>query len=263
MFKVTDLRVLAIGLLSASILPLIAYAACEPATGPCAPPAKPLNTWEKSLAFGFNLTRGNSETLLATVGATARKETADDILDGSFALGYGEDSTGKPADVEDKTRNDVRANAGYRNLLSERTYAGMAGAFLFDEIADIDYRTTLNPLLGHYFVKDQDHKLALEAGPSYIFEKVGGETDSYFSPRIANRYDWTISCTSKLFQTAEALFDVNDSNNYIVNAEVGLEAAIASNLALVLTVRNNFDNQPAAGRDRNDMQVISALKVAL
>lgn len=255
------LRVACLSLI-VSLTPVIAFAACEPTADACAP-KKELGAWEKSLAFGFNLTNGNSETLLATMGASIKKETADDLIDASVAVGYGEDSTGKTSDQDDVTRNDVRAAAGYRYLLSDRAYVGAGLGFLYDDIADVDYRSTVSPLGGYYLLKDADFRLAVEAGPSYTFEKVGGETDSYFSPRVADRFEWIISCTSKLFQNAELLFDVSDSENYLLNAEVGVEAAISTNLALVLTVRDSYDHLPAAGREKNDVQVISSLKVAL
>ena len=49
----------------------------------------------------------------------------------------------------------------------------------------------------------------------------------------------------------------------LINAEVGIEAAIATNLALVLSVKETFDNVPAEGREKDDLIVTTALKVSL
>lgn len=239
-----------------------ATAACDAAADPCGP-KKVLDSWEKSLAAGLNLTRGNSDTLLLTLLAQARRETDQDIIRFDASYGYGEDST-NTADGEDSTtRNDARVTAGYNYLLSERTFVGGIVDFRYDEIADIDYRFTLSPTVGYYFLKDADFKFSGDIGPSYVFEKVGGEENDYFAPRIGERFEWVISCTSKLYQSAEILYDVEDSDNYMMNAEAGVEAAIATNLALVVLLRDNYDNLPAADREKNDLTLITALKVAL
>lgn len=257
-------------LLKVSILSLLAlwaapsaFAACHPADDACAP-KKVIDAWEKSMSAGFNLTRGNTETMLLTLGLAARKEDKEgNIYDFAGAFNYGEDNAAEDETGDKVTRNDFRANGRYDRLLDDRWYVGIGSSFLNDELADLDYRFTIDPAPGYYFIKNDDYKLRFEAGPSYVFERSGGETNNYFAPRVADRFDWIISCTSKIYQKAEVLFDTEDSKNYIVNAEVGVEAALNASLALVFTVRNVMDNQPAPDREKNDLQTISALKVLL
>jgi hypothetical protein len=54
-----------------------------------------------------------------------------------------------------------------------------------------------------------------------------------------------------------------DADQYIFNAEVGVESALNSYLSLVLTVRDYYINKPAEGRVPNDVITITALKVTL
>jgi putative salt-induced outer membrane protein YdiY len=239
------------------------FAACNPATDACAP-KKVIDAWEKSVSAGFNLTRGNTETVLLTLGGAARKEDKEgNIYDFAGAFNYGEDNAIEKAGGDKVTRNDFRANGRYDKLLDDRWYLGIGSSFLNDELADLDYRITIDPSPGYYVLKNDDFKLRFEAGPSYVFEKSGGETNNYLAPRIADRFDWIISCTSKFYQKAEVLFDLDESSNYIVNAEIGIEAALSTDLAMVFTVRNVMDNQPAPDREKNDLQTISSLKVSL
>lgn len=247
--------------LAGAFLNSSAFAACEK-DDPCAP-KKELNAWDKSLAVGFNLTKGNSDTTLLTILGNANRETTEDLIDFGLAYNFGDDKNAEDESGDSTTRNDVRANASYDYKYTERAYVGAGTKFLYDEIALVDYRVNLNPNLGYFLVKDPTFSFALEGGPGYTFEKVDGVDDNYLSPRIADRFEWIISCTSKLFQSAEVLLDVNDSENYIVNAELGVEAALNSRLSLVVALRNTYDNLPAVGVDKNDLTVISALKVAL
>lgn len=237
-----------------------ALAECIPGADPCAPKKK-MDEWDKAMLFGFNLSRGNSETVLLNIAANAKKETAQDLWDFGASYNYGEDKQ-KPEEQQ-KTRNDVRANGSYNYLFTDRMFGGLGAKFLYDEIADVDYRVNADPTIGYYLLKDNTFKFRLEGGPSYTFEKVGGVSDDFFSPRVADRFDWAISCTSKVYQQAEIYFDISDSDNYIVNAEAGVEAALSTNLALVVAVRDSYDNLPAADKDKNDLAVISSIKVAL
>jgi putative salt-induced outer membrane protein YdiY len=240
-----------------------AFAGCNPETDPCAP-KKVIGAWEKSIAAGFNLTDGNTETTLLNIGLNARKEdTNGNIFEAMTAFNYGTDKAAEASTGDDVTRNDVRGNARYDRLLDDSWYLGLGSSFLSDDLADIDYRVTVDPSPGYYFIKNDDYKFRVEAGPSYLFEQVGGESDNYFAPRVAQRFDWVLSCTSKFYEKAEVLFDISNSDNYIINSELGVEAALATNLALVFTVRDVYDNVPAAGREKNDLQTITSLKVAL
>ena len=238
------------------------HAECIPSDDPCAPKKK-IGDWDTSLLFGFNLTQGNSETTLLNIGANTHFEQDQSIFDAGLEYGYGEDKTNQVEGQDTKTRDDLRATAQYDHLLSERFFVGLGTKVLYDDIADIDYRANVNPSLGYYLLRDNSFKFRVEAGPSYVFEKVGGEKDDYFAPRLAEGFEWAITCTSKLFQKAEILFDTADSDNYLIDAEAGIEAAISSSLSLVVKVRETYDNVPAEDRDRSDLAVISAIKVQL
>ena len=52
---------------------------------------------------------------------------------------------------------------------------------------------------------------------------------------------------------------MDNFNNYLMNAEVGIEAAIAKNLSLQAYIDDNFNNQPAAGLKKNDVKLVSGI----
>jgi len=239
-----------------------AFAACDPKDDPCAP-KKVIGEWVSSAALGYNLSSGNADTSLLSIMAATQKEVADEIYNFGAQYNFGSDKDRNDPVNDDTTRNDFRANAAYKRLLSDKLFAGFGTSFLYDEIADIDYRSIVNPSLGYYVLKDEDYKLNFEAGPSYVFEKQGGESNDYLAPRIADRFDWIISCTSKIYQQTEVLLDVDNSDNYLVNTEVGIESALSTSLSLVVLARNNYDNVPAVGREKSDTAFITAVKVAL
>ena len=52
---------------------------------------------------------------------------------------------------------------------------------------------------------------------------------------------------------------VDNVNNYIINSEVGIEASIAKNLSLQTYLDDSYDSEPAPGRERNDVKLVSGL----
>jgi putative salt-induced outer membrane protein YdiY len=245
-------------------------AACEASEDPCAPPVKSKEQWDKSLAFGYNLTAGNSDTSLLSILGAAKRDTGTDIYEFGSQYFFGtnkvedvEGATSSTEEVDDTVRNDLRAQGSYKHLLSDRLYVGATSNILYDEIADIDYRFGITPNIGYFLAKNPDYSFALDIGPGYIFERVGGIKNDYLAPRIGDSFEWIISCTSKVYQKADIVLDTEDSKNYILTAEAGIEAAISTDLALVLAGREIYDNVPAAGNKKSDFILTTAIKVTL
>jgi putative salt-induced outer membrane protein YdiY len=57
----------------------------------------------------------------------------------------------------------------------------------------------------------------------------------------------------------EFLPQVNKPDNFLVNAEIGAEAALTKTFSLQAVLQDNFVNQPAPGRKDNDVKLISSL----
>ena len=220
------------------------------------PPKPGVESWDLSLLLGYNLSTGNTDTSLLHGGAKAFRDYEKNIIRAEFAGARGETDN-------EKTEEKISANLEYNRIIEDPFYLGMGVDFLSDGIADVDYRVILKPVVGVFLIKNDIVRLSFETGPGYVFEKLAGMKNDYFSPRIANRFDWNIASNSKLFQSAEYLFNVDDGDDYLVTAEAGIEAAISSNLALVCSVKDIYDNIPAVGLKRNDVSVITSLKLSL
>jgi len=212
--------------------------------------------WDLSLAFGFNLTSGNSDTTLLTGQTKALREIDQDIYNLEFNGAYG-----KQDSVD--TQKYIRGDAGYKRLLNERLYLAASVGHLSDDIANIDYRLQLNPGVGYFLIKSEVTTFNLEAGPSYLFQKLDSEKSNFVAGRIANNFEWKLSETAKIFQTTEYVLNLEDTNESIVNAGAGIEASLTSKLALVWAIRDRLNTQPAEGLEKNDVIITSALKVSL
>lgn len=229
-------------------------AAAQDAKLAAAPEAKPAvaKGWESTAAAGLTLTRGNSDTLLGNINLlSSRKWWRDEVsFGGSFTYGETEST---------KTTETLQGFGQYNHLFTERFYGGVRLDGLHDDIADLDYRFTLSPMVGYYIIKKTDTRLSAEAGPAFIYERQGGDERGYISARLAERFEHQLSKTAKVWQSLEFLPQLDKVENYLLIAEVGAEAAMTDRLSLRAVLQNYFDNEPAPGREKNDLKLISSI----
>jgi putative salt-induced outer membrane protein YdiY len=208
--------------------------------------------WEKSAAVGLTLTRGNSDTLLFTANfLAARKGKENEFFLGADAT-YGENDDVKNAE-------SLHGFVQYNRLFSDRWYGYARVDGLHDAIADIEYRFTLSPGVGYYFIKNETTRLNAEVGPGFVYEKQGDDTSGYFTVRLAERFEHKFNDRVRIWQSLEFLPQVDDFNNYILNAEIGVESALTKKLSLRAYLQDTYDNEPAMGREKNDLKLVTAL----
>jgi putative salt-induced outer membrane protein len=227
-----------------------------PAQPAAAAPTKP---WDNKITAGVTLSRGNSDAFLATVGAESRRKWERDELFLTAAFGYGETKDPATGDYT-KSADYLTASAQWNHLFTPKLYGGLRVDFRHDDVADLDYRFTLSPLLGYYILKTETDLLNVEAGPGFIFERQGGKDSDYVALRFAERYEHKFGDKARFWQMLEYLPQVDDwPRNWIINAEAGIETSITKALSLRLVAQDTYDNEPAPGREKNDFKLIAGL----
>ena len=244
------LRTIASLLVAASVAGIHSRALAQ-AEAPLTPPEPPPK-WESSAFAGLTLTSGNSETVLFTANfKTQKKEKKNEWafgLDGA----YGEN---------DSERNTAIAHAvgQYNRLFTDRWFGYMRVDALHDDIADVSYRVTAGPGIGYYVIKKKETTLAVEAGPGVVFERVGGTDDTYMTVRIAERFEHKFGDRARIWQLLEFLPQVDEFENHIINAEIGVEASLTKKTLLSVVLQDTYDSQPAPGRKHNDLKLVSGI----
>src|SRR4029079_1855966 len=136
--------------------------------------------WVSSAALGLSLTRGNSKTLLATANVLSEKKWSQNEIRLGADGTYGEDH-----DV--KNSESIHGFGQYNRLFTDRFYGYLRLDALHDAVADVEYRVTLSPGVGYYFIKNPETTFSGEFGPALIMEKQGRDSREYVSLRIAER----------------------------------------------------------------------------
>jgi putative salt-induced outer membrane protein YdiY len=224
--------------------------------------APPPKHWESVAAAALTLTRGNSRSFLGTVSIDSKgKYGPDEFLLGG-AAGYGDtvtkDSTG--AEATTKTQDYLKGYAQWNHLFTDRFYAGLKVDGLHDAIADINYRFTVDPMAGYYFIKKPQTELAGEIGPSYVYQQLDSQSaQSYAALRVAERFNHTFANGAKIWESVEWLAQVDKFDNWIANAELGISAPMSKVLDVRLILDDTYNNQPAPGRQKNDLKLLAGI----
>lgn len=209
-----------------------------------------------TVAAGATVTDGNSEQFVGN--ASVVHERADDV--NRLRLGAEINYSEIGGDV---TNENWKAFADYRRTLQDRMYAVAGYQYLHDDAASVEWRHTVSAGLGYYWLKHDQATLGTDVGPAYVWEKVAGVEDDYAALRFAERYDRTLSDTSKCWQSLEFLPRADDFGDYILTAEIGAEAVLSGPISLRLVVQDTYDSEPAPGKEENDLKVIGALTYTL
>lgn len=208
--------------------------------------------WKTSVTLGFSMTRGNSDTLLAMAKLQTRhRSAANEWLLGANGA-YGESDS-------EKNRETLHGYGQLNHFFTPRFYDFARMDALHDGIKDIRYRFTASAGLGYFLVQQTNFSYALEGGPSLVTERQGVEDQTYAAARFASRLEWKIAPGARVWHNAEFIPQLNQANNYIVNAEIGIETAILRDLSLQVFLQDNYVNLPAPDYKHNDIRLISGL----
>jgi len=226
--------------------------------GQAAAPAPNTNRWETTAAAAITLTRGNSESFLATLSLDTKRKWARDEVAMGIAGGYGESTVD---DVDTKNTEFVNAFGQYNHLFSDRFYGGLRLDGEYDGIAGVDYRFKISPLAGYYLIKNARMTLAVEAGPALVLEQLDGEDSrSYWAARFGERFEYKLTATTKFWQSADYYPQVDRwLDNYLLNFEAGIDTAITKHWSLRVVFQDMYASQPAAGKKDNDMRLLAGV----
>jgi len=219
---------------------------------PVVVPEPPQYPWKKSVSSGLTLARGNKNATMFTADFQTQRKTPFDEYHLGLGAAYGEQNS-----VE--TVNNYKAFGQWNHLFTPRFFGYLRTEGLHDSIANLDYRLTLGPGAGYYLIKGTNTLLAVEAGGAFELQRLGGEDQTFVTARLAERFEHKINEHARLWQSAEILPQVDKLENYVVNFEIGAEAAITRSFSLKAYLDDTYANRPAAGHLKNDAKLVAGV----
>ncbi len=219
--------------------------------------------FEQSVSLGMSLTSGNSESLV--VNGAWDAEVTDKRGATRFRLqgNYGR------TEVDDEdviSAKDVKfsINGDHTFSKSERLYTSTLFSVEYDKVAGVDFRLMVSQGLGVYIIKTDSTTLGFDVGPTYIRDDLDDHTEEHrASLRSGVRFEHKFSETAKIWQSVEYLADFEAlEKDYLLNAEVGAEAALVSALSVRVVLQDKYNDNPPGPpgeRKHNDIILTTAL----
>jgi hypothetical protein len=132
----------------------------------------------------------------------------------------------------------------------------------YDEIRKIDLRYEIGPGVGYHLVQAPSFLLNTEFGVDYQGQQLADHTSTdLFFFRVAENFSWRFNSKAILDEKFEFFPRVDELDLYRFRFETNFKYQLLSNLALNLTVLDQYDSQPAEAVTRNDLQVRSSVGV--
>ena len=78
--------------------------------------------------------------------------------------------------------------------------------------------------------------------------------------RLFSAFEHKLSEHAKFWEGVEYLPQVDNFENYIVNAEVGVESSMTKKLSLQAVLQDSYRNDPTPGKLQNDLRLIAGVK---
>jgi putative salt-induced outer membrane protein YdiY len=227
----------------------LAFAADEAAPAP-------RKGWETTAAAAATLTRGNSKSFLGTLSLDTKRKWERDEAALGISAGYGESTVNN---VTSKNTEFVQGFGQYNRLFTDRFYGALRLDGQYDGIAGVEYRFKISPMAGYYLIKNDRMTLAAEAGPSLILEHLKGQpADSHWAARAAERFEYKLTATTKVWESLEYLPKVGDwAKNYLLSFEAGIDTAITTHWSLRVVFQDMYASEPANGRKQNDIRLLA------
>lgn len=253
--------------LAAIVLMTAARPSCAipqaPAGPPIPPPApepapKPPPTWDLKLGLSYLATAGNAETSSAGVDANYRRTWGVWSLDANAA-------------AVRATRNDIETAESASSQLRGRrkiadgleATAGLRGET--NRFAGVDLRTIADTSLAWSAVDAPGWRVRTLWGVSWTREEPRGDRPARTSVGGLLQLQNTLKISegSELNSQVTAYPDMKESEDYRINANIALQAALNRHLALRLGYDLKYDNEPIRGFERTDSTSTASLVLQL
>ena len=222
-------------------------------------PPPPKLGWSGNVTVGATYTDGNSNTKLLAFSADAERRGEHDRVTMKAFRNYAtqKDSTG----TSQTTQDNGGLNGEYDYFATKKLYyLGGAGAE-FDREASLDLRWWAGPGAGYQFREDEKLKVNGEVGVTYFSEDytTAGADQDYIAARVAYHVAWQATKDTSLEHGTEAFPSLEDKDDFYAKVDTRLKTNLTEKMFASLEWVWDYDNTPAAGKERSDHRVILGL----
>ena len=219
-------------------------------------PVKPVQ-WHGKLFAGLNVETGNTESQDIDLDVKTTRETKNNrlILD----LRYEEDRR-EDATTGNLTTSKRRYALGghYDHFTTESFYVYGDAHAEKEATANLDQRIKLGGGAGYRWLDTTTTRFEVESGLSWVSEEFTNNTgdEEYTALRAATRLAHDLTSDIDLFNDAEWLASLADSEDQLFSMDTGLAYQLNGHVSLEARLHYDWDKSPAVGNDKEDFRYV-------
>jgi putative salt-induced outer membrane protein len=150
------------------------------------------------------------------------------------------------------TQEQTLFNYGYNWIFSDPWFMGGSFAYERDPVRDLEYRYTAGLLIGRDIFDDAKKYLGIGIGPGYSQEKLGDESDGGAVGLWNLRYEHSLLTWVSFFHTQNFTWQYYGNDNSIYKTNTGFSFDLVSDLYFNVSLRYDYETEPAEGRSKDD-----------
>ena len=203
--------------------------------------------WQHDFLLGFRLYSGNVEqTVLSLELNTKRYDSNSEFvaqLDGAYGYLSGQRSV-----------QQLLFSSYFNRNITSRLYYSLETGLFHDAIQDLEVRLSQQLGLGYRLVMTSKVIWSIMGGGGVTEEKFQN-IGFRFYPNAVGSMALRVRIGPKFFWSnrVDVIPNLEDKNDLRIVAESSLQLQATSHILIVVGLRNRFDNQPDAFRQKNDL----------
>lgn len=220
---------------------------------------------EAKVQLGALMSTGNSRSLATTGSGSMRLRRADNEFSAVVAANYAR-SAATPADDTEATMENYQGKLRYDRFVSERVSLFLSFSGRRDRFQGLDARLNLDPGLAYYFIVEEKQRLWAELGYDLQYDVRRDEaialaaiegtdlekTKTRHSARGFLGYHTNVNEHVSFDTGAELLVGIPSTENWRLNWDTSLTAALDTRFSLGASFNLRYDNNPLPGVEELD-----------
>lgn len=192
--------------------------------------------WDGSISARGTLSRGNTDTLDAGVGA--RFGYFDGLNGHRFALSYNFSKADKKT-----TKNEALLGYDYTREIGASAYAFGKATLSYDKFDSYKTDAFVGAGMGYRVMNDAKMQWSVQGGPGYRYatDNNGDAVIKQAALSASSYFTYNLSEGVSLFNDTDVLYSKKSTN---VKNELGLSVAMTDSLALKTSLTSEWDSNP-------------------
>ena len=213
--------------------------------------------WTGTVGLGLNASKTDTKTLGFNANAAATRKDDMSVWTNSLKYIYNVDDDS----VDD---NFLIAQTEYDRLFAPESPWNwfVQSSYQFNQTEAYRQRFKAFGGAGYFVSRTDDLRWNLKGGLGTVWNERGSESGWTARTILGTNVDWTPTEGVKFTGSLSIENDISNYNSYLLVTEVRLDvalAAMANNLSVYVTIRDEYDNTPADGDQYNSIWVTLGL----